>query len=108
MERHEVVLPVHGVFRLDIGGLGSAGYAWSHDTRGEPGVLAVALEAQSAPATATPGGLPPDSSSVRYVLVLTAQAPGEATVHVTLRRPWERQKPPLREVAVHVTVSGGR
>ena len=104
MEAHEIVLKSGESHRLELGGLGSAGYMWSYEVAGEPDAVAVTIEAAAPPPTPAPGA-PPRSFSAQNSLVITGLKPGSATVSLSLRRPFEKNKPPLREIRVQVTVS---
>src|SRR2546423_12802603 len=61
LEAHEIVLKSGESHRLELGGLGSAGYMWSYEVAGEPDAVAVTIEAAGAPAP--PPGAPPRSVS---------------------------------------------
>ena len=103
MEAHEIALKPGESDRLELGGLGSAGYMWSYEVAGEPDAVAVTIEAAAPPAA--PPGAPPRSFSARNSLVITGLKPGSATIILSLRRPFEKNKPPLREIRVQATVS---
>jgi predicted secreted protein len=107
LEAHDVALKPGGIYRLEIGGLGSAGYAWSYEVTGAADIVNVTLDAAAPPPPPT-GATLPNSFSVPYVLSVVALKQGSATVHLSLQRPWEKQKPPLREISVHVTVGDDR
>jgi hypothetical protein len=108
LEVHDIALHPGETRRLEIGGLGSAGYAWSYEVEGPAGVIAVAIE--TVPPPSPPAGAPPTSYSAQHVLAVTGLEEGSATINLAQRRPWEKQKPPLREMRVQVTVTknGGR
>lgn len=102
MEVHEIDLHPGGTYRLNIGGLGSAGYAWSCDPLVPSGIVTVAIE----PLPLLPvSGTPPNSYSVQHVLTVTAISEGVATIHLSLKRPWEASKPPLREIRITASVA---
>ena len=106
MEAHEVSLRPGETYRLDVGGLGSAGYSWSYEVRGASDIVTVSLDA-GAPPPRPASGAPPDSFSVSYTLSVLALRAGSTTVHLSLQRAGEKDKPPLREIDVRVTVAGG-
>jgi predicted secreted protein len=106
LEAHDVTLKPGDIYRLEIGGLGSAGYDWSYEVTGAADIVKVTLDA-SAPPPPT-GATLPNSFSVPYALTVVALKEGSATIHVSLQRPWEKQKPPLREISVRVTVGNDR
>jgi hypothetical protein len=105
LEASKVTLRPGAVHRLTLGGLGGAGYAWDQSIEGLPGVVRVSVEPAEAPALPPPGGPPPNNSSRDDTYIITALKPGTAQVRFFLHRPWERDKPPLREVVVDVSVS---
>jgi hypothetical protein len=105
LEASKVTLHPGEVHRVTLGGLGGAGYTWGQSIEGLPGVVSVSVEPVKAPALPPPGGPPPNTSSRDYTYVITAMKPGTARVRFFLHRPWERDKPPLREVVIDVSVS---
>ncbi len=107
LEAHEVSLRPGETYRLDIGGLGSAGYSWSYEVRGRSDVVTVSLDA-GAPPPRPASGAPPSSFSVSYALAVGALRDGSTTVHLSLQRAGEKDKPPLREIDVHIVVARDR
>jgi hypothetical protein len=89
---------------VKLGGLGSAGYVWAFVVEGEAGVVAVSMASSPPPPHDEPGGPAPDSYSAERTLAITALKPGAAGVRLSLSRPWERDKPPLRELYLGITV----
>lgn len=89
--------------QLRLPGAGSVGYVWVHRVEGPQGVVALHLESASAPPKPIPGSLP-QGCSVDQILILRGLDPGTVTVHLELRRPWERQRPPRMQHTVEVTV----
>src|SRR5438552_8410391 len=59
LEAHEIALKPGESDRLELGGLGSAGYMWSYEVAGEPDAVAVTIETAAPPAA--PPGAPPRS-----------------------------------------------
>lgn len=108
MEAHDVALKPGGIYRLEIGGLGSAGYDWSYEVTGAAHIVRVTLDALAVPPPPPSGATLPHSFSVPYALSVVALKQGSATIHLSLQRPWEKQKPPLREISVRVTVGNDR
>lgn len=81
--------------RIPLAGAGSVGYGWDVETDRE-GVVDVTVE----PAATVPrpaGGPPPPSGSLDEVAVVRALEPGRVAITLSLRRPWEPERPP-REV----------
>ncbi len=101
----EVVIRPGGTHRITLGGLGSAGYLWEFEIDGPPGVVAVRSDfsTQKDPAHINPSAL--QTSSVEHLFIIEALKPGKAEVWFLLRRPWQKDTPPVRTVAVHVTVA---
>jgi predicted secreted protein len=104
LEALSIVLRPGDQHRLYLGGLGSAGYAWETEITGQAGIVQLALEPLALPSLPSPGGPPPATFSVEFILVITAQAPGAVEVRACLRRPWEKDKPPLRELRLEISV----
>ena len=105
MEAHRLVLRVGEQRRVPLGGPGSAGYGWDVDVAEAAGIVEVSLEPLPLPPRPSPGGPPPASFSVQFELVIVALAPGAAEVRACLRRPWERDKLPLRELRLTLSVT---
>lgn len=62
------------------------------------------------PVSVTLSGVEPDESNccgfpVPVTLTITAQKPGEATVQVVYRRPWEKDRPNVKKKSFSVKVS---
>lgn len=104
-EVSKVTLRLGSAHRLTLGGLGGAGYKWDTSIEGEPGVVSVSVQSPEEREMPPPGSPPPNNISRDYTYVITALKPGTARVRFFLHRPWERDKPPLREVIVDVSVS---
>jgi hypothetical protein len=105
LEAHEIALKPGESYRLELGGLGSAGYMWGHEVAGGADVVAVTIETMAPPVAP-----PTRSFSTEHALLLKGLKPGSAAVVLSLRRPFEKNKPPLREIRLQVTVhaSDGR
>lgn len=97
----QVVLHVGETFSLDLPGLGTAGYLWSGELLGPPGVVNVAWSRGSPEGIPSPVGL-----GAAETVTIQAQTPGQVTLHLVQRRPWERDKQPLSHRTVQVTVVG--
>ena len=89
--------------RFPLKGPTGAGYAWAWSVEGDPGIIAISRSISAA--TPPPGPLPPANVGREETLVLEGLKPGEAVVHLSLRRSFEADKPPLltRTLVVHVT-----
>ena len=101
----EIVIRPGGTHRVTLGGLGSAGYLWEFEIEGPPGVIAVHpdFSTQKDSMHINPSTL--QTSSVEHLFTIDALRPGKAEVRFLLRRPWQKDTPPVRTIAVHVTVA---
>ncbi|SEL24884.1 protease inhibitor I42 family protein [Nitrosovibrio tenuis] len=109
----ELVLHPGAEYRVVLGGLGSAGYVWEFQINGPPGVIAIRPvlpvlpesppKAPDAPDAAHPSAL--QTTSVEHTFIIDALEPGEAEALFFLRRPWQKDVPPVRTVTVRVTVA---
>lgn len=98
----EITLRVGETYTLPLQGRGSAGYSWNYTISGDRNAVEVLVEGASAPPQ--PGGKPPPTGSAQERLVLKAKEPGKATVELALRRSWEKNRSPLSELRILVTV----
>lgn len=78
---------------------GATGYQWSTEIDGE-----AVVEAYSTLQVAEDGPVAPGAGAVRIV-GLRAEHPGACDVRFELRRPWEREQPPVERKALHVEVA---
>ena len=103
----EITLRIGEAHRVVLGGLGSAGYAWESKVEGPPGVIYV--RALPPAPSSGPQPQPPvtQTFSVEHTFIIEALAPGKAEAQFILRRPWEKNVPPLRVISVRVTVVSG-
>ena len=93
----KITLRVGETHRMILAGLGASGYAWDFTVKGSD-VLSVSEE------PVAPSAASPSSYNCDVVYTITALRPGNAQVRFVLRRPWEHDRPPLREVVVGVNV----
>jgi hypothetical protein len=106
LETHNVSLRPGEIYRFELGGLGSAGYIWGYEIYGDPGIFTISLEPYNIPPSPPPGNLPPSSFSAGIAAIITARESGITTIRFFLHRPWERDKPPLRELSLKIEVTG--
>jgi len=92
-------------YRRELEGLGSAGYAWEHSIEGAAGVVSVSIEFLGTPPKPPPGDPPPPTYSRKELFIITALRAGESRVRLIQRRPWERDKSPLHEIILNVSVT---
>jgi predicted secreted protein len=100
----EIVIRPGTTYRVVLGGLGSAGYLWEFEVEGSPGVIAVHPDFSTQKETMHPNHSTLQTSSVEHLFTIEALKPGQAEVRFLLRRPWQKDTPPVRTMAVHVTV----
>ena len=95
----DLTLGVGEVHDLALAGLGTAGFRWDYTVEEGDGVV----EVSRGHATPEPGGV--GRSATEHVII-SAVAPGAATVGLTQSRPWERDVPPRLAFQVHIEVLG--
>jgi hypothetical protein len=74
---------------------------WQETVEGPPGVIEVTVERGFPPGTTAPAV----GVSAPEILTIRAVGPGEVTLRLAQRRPWEQGVAPLREHAVVVHVA---
>ena len=89
-------------YHLELGSLGSAGYAWEFEVDGPQGVIIVRPGPPGPSPDVQPSVL--QTYSVEHSFVIEAQGPGKAEARFVLRRPWEQNVPPVKVISVQVTV----
>lgn len=89
---------------FELPGLGTAGFIWQETVDGPPGIVEVAWQRGFPPGTP----LPAVGVSAPEIVTLRALAPGDVTVRLVQRRPWEQDAKPNdeRAVLVHVDADG--
>jgi hypothetical protein len=91
---------------IRLPGLGSAGYRWSFEASGDPGVVEASMA--SAPPPFPPdgptGGPPPTNYSVDTIVTLRALAAGRAKLRFVQRQPWAPEETPMAEHVLEVVV----
>ena len=88
--------------RIPLAGAGSVGYVWVVETDRD-GVVDVTVEPAAA-VSRPAGGPPPPSGSLQEVAVVRALQPGTVAVTLSLRRPWEPERPAREVRRLEVTV----
>lgn len=88
--------------RIPLAGAGSVGYGWDVETDPD-GVVDVTVE-PAATISRPAGGPPPPSGSLDEVAVIRAVQPGRVAITLSLRRPWEPERPPREVRRLEVTV----
>jgi predicted secreted protein len=105
LEAHKISLHTGETCRFELGGLGSAGYLWGYEISGDPGILSISLESYDIPPLPPPESLPPSSFSAGIASIITARESGITSIRFFLHRPWEHDKPPLKEVSLVIEVT---
>jgi predicted secreted protein len=91
-----------GEYSLSLGGAGSAGYAWEFKVDGSPGVILVRQALPEPQPDVPPSAL--QTYSVEHTFIIEALGPGKVEVRFVLKRPWEKEVPPVQVKSVRVTV----
>jgi predicted secreted protein len=91
-------------FALRLRSRGGAGYVWDYTISGSATAIKVVHDVVGEQPQATPGGPPPSTSSLDDRFTITALAPGQASIHLAQRRPWEINVPPAQEHRIDITV----
>lgn len=98
----EIALRPGETYVLPLQGRGSAGYSWSYTVSGDRNAVEVRIEGpREAPHLL---GDRPAAGSVEEQIVVTAVSPGRVNIELAQRRSWEKDKPPLAEQTVVVSV----
>lgn len=103
----KIQLKVGETYTLRLPGRGSAGYAWEHHIVGNEQTLSVTQEGVREKLPGEVDDRMPSSYSADILLSIRALEPGHATLHLQLRRPWEKDRPPLNMHTLEVTVRPG-
>ncbi len=99
----EIELRTGEKYRVVLGGLGNAGYAWEPNAEGLPGVIFIRFSLPTPSPDVQPYGA--RISSEEHTFVIEVLAPGKTEVRFVLRRQWEKDVPPVRAISVWVTVT---
>lgn len=85
--------------------MGTAGYVWEYEVDGPQKIVDLTKEIIGDVPKLPHGGPPPDSFERQTVFIIATLNPGITHVRILLRRPWERDSPPLRELCLEISVS---
>jgi predicted secreted protein len=86
---------------VGLEGLTAAGYTWDYEVVGEAAVISAEMGVLALPENAPLGG----RKQVGSALSIIALSPGKAVVHLRLQRSWEKDRKPLKEIDLHISVS---
>ena len=101
-----IILKVGESYTLRLQGLGAAGYVWEYSMEGTEKIVAVLAGASEEFTEAVNAESPAPGHSSDEFFTLQAIKPGHAAVRFAQRRPWEKNKPPLKEHILEIEVMG--
>jgi predicted secreted protein len=97
-----IELGVGQCYGLCLRGHGTAGYIWTHKIEAEREKI---IEVEEKPTSIKDSQTSkPATYSVDRVFTIRAISSGKAKIHFTESRPWEKDKPPLNEHIIEVSV----
>jgi len=99
LEVSNLVMLTGSTHKQTLNGLGTAGYIWSLMMDGDTDIISVSHTTEK-----TPIGTIPSAYDNNDIFKIIALKPGKVRVRFFLHRPWEHEKPPLREVIIDVSV----
>ena len=99
-----IQLKVGEMRTLRLPGRGAVGYAWEHHIAGSDQALSVTQEGVREKPPGEVDDRTPSSYSADILFTIHALEPGQATLHLQLRRPWEKDRPPLRTHTLEITI----
>lgn len=97
----KIELRVGEKYTFRLKGLGAAGFNWEYNIEGTGKVVSVSLELVNDGRKT--GSLPP-GYSLDVLTTIHALESGRATVHLTQRRSWEKNKLPIKEHVIEIFV----
>lgn len=103
MPTTQITLRTGETYVLRLQSRGSAGYSWGYELSGNGGVVEVSIRGAGDPPPQTSSG-PPAPYSADEQLFVKALSVGDVTIHLSLRRPWERAASALAEKVLSVSV----
>ena len=97
--RNEIELSKGDTYEVRLYGMGTVGYEWTYTLDGESTAVEVLREIpHSDNIVQSPG------DSVDSLFTIHAVHPGKIRIHFALRRPWEKDIPPLDKYDVEATI----
>jgi len=105
LETRKIDLKVGNTNRLELGGLSTAGYTWEYTIDEPKKIVDVTKEIVGDIPKLPSEGPPPDTFERQTVFSITALNPGITHVRILLRRPWEHDISPLKEICLEISVS---
>jgi predicted secreted protein len=105
LEVHEVHLRKGEIYKINLGGLGSAGYVWTYTIESSSDIINVTTEqVETLPVPSHPEKIP-YTSNTDTMFIIKAIKTGNTKIIFNLKRPWEKTKPPLKEITLDLTIS---
>ena len=102
----KIELKVGETYRLRLASLGTAGYVWTYEIQGNRNLVDVSEARADEVQPIDERGTPLVGASVDKVFTLQALETGSVTIHFTQSRPWEKDKPPLKEHYLEIFIQG--
>ena len=93
----QIELKPSETYTLMLPGLGTAGYLWTYAIEGKSNLVDISKTTADSTQPTDEFGMPIVGSSVDEVFTVQALEPGRVTIHFTQSRPWEKNKPPLKQ-----------
>lgn len=97
----QLAVKVGQAHTLRLAGKGTAGYIWTCDVSGDSESVSVSRRTEP-PAPGVESKMV--GFSADELFDIRGLSAGRATLTLALRRPWERNRPPLEDHVVHVAV----
>ncbi|MEO6916200.1 MAG: protease inhibitor I42 family protein [Chitinophagaceae bacterium] len=99
-----ITLKVGEKHRMPMDQLGSAGYSWEYIIEKGKDIIQITQNGLTVPPVPTTKSRIPSTYEVKLEFIITGIKPGLARVKFFLHRVWEKNKPPLKESSVNITV----
>jgi predicted secreted protein len=100
----QIELSVGETYTIELPGLGTAGYLWTHEVIANRELINVSVTTARTPQSGNEGSPPIVGSSVNQIFILKAQRVGPTSVRFIQRRPWEQNQPPLKEHILEIDI----
>jgi predicted secreted protein len=99
----KITLRVGDMNTVRLPGLGTAGYAWTHEVIENSGLIEVSTGSGGSP---QPGEAAQKivGASVDELIYIRALRAGRSRIRIIQRRPWETDKPPYQEHIIEVDI----
>jgi predicted secreted protein len=98
-----ITLRVGEIKTVRLPGLGTTGYAWTHEVFENSGLIEVSTGSSASPKTGE-AALQISGASVDELIYIKAQRAGRSRIRFIKRRPWETDKPPAGDHILEVDI----